>query len=394
MAKCLRNCLGCSQHAPQVYNRVLSSSGRCCHIGFFRAGLAKPPEGVGVKVSGVKALRDPEFLSNMYGQGFYFYDLIDLKSNHHNICEHWRSTLCIFKEILEYYNDDMDHVLENLGQDVPSVLIEWLRNPIYEEKRYKPLHHVLQGEYTLPEVSDRVLDSYSSCQECEYFKREVGEDGSLNPYRGRCAQMGVSSGVWALDKDQDLPVTYSFLSCSNWKNVNPINVKEGVLKLHDRLRIFTETNPYLSVADLKKFYAYTPITRKKTLNEEDHKKMKATDLIMLLKSRHAEVKHSLFYKDFDFGFVSAFFGKSLNQSSKDSTNYWAQFQHYATVEEDLFGVQSVSDVTPIEELEILEEFDSQFSITNIKKELMEKVDAELEERRLKSLSYINEERGK
>jgi hypothetical protein len=370
-----KSCHTCAHFCPQTYAGEVYDIGRCCHLGFFRAGLAKPPEEVGGNIiePPVNGLRNAEFLKDLHDRGFYFYDLPDIRNP--LLCEHWRSPLSIFQEILDFYHDDLDTVVSKLGQEVPYMLLEWMKDPTFEEKKYEKLHHVLTGEYTAQEVPERVLNSYNSCQGCAYFKREIGEDGSINPFRGTCAQMGISSGVWAA-RGEENPVTYSFLGCNNWKSVNQA---EPVM-ISDYLRVFTETNPILSVEDLKKFYAYSCISRKKRLVEAEHKALLGTDLIALLKSRHAGTRHVLFYTDFDFGFVSQFFGKSLHESSKESEAYWKQFQHYTTAEDDLFGAPPQSGdvlLNPVIELQILEEFGSQFSISTIKEEMGEKVKAEI-----------------
>lgn len=369
-----KSCHTCQNFINQTWGEEVYDVGRCCHLGFFRAGLAKPPEEVGGKIiePAETGLRNAEFLKDLHARGYYFWDLPDIR--YPQKCEHWRSPLSIFREILDFYSDDLDTVVSKLGQEVPYMLLEWMKNPTFEERKYEKLHHVLTGEYTALEVPEKVLNSYNSCQGCAYFKREIGEDGSINPFRGTCAQMDISSGVWAGQRREN-PRTYSFLGCNNWKSVNPVEPTP----VSDRFLIFSEANPILSVEDFKKFYAYSCISRKKRLIEVEHKAILGTDLIALLKSRHADTKHVQFYTDFDFGFVSQFFGKSLHESSKESTEYWGQFQHYTTAEDDLFGLPPQEEVqfNSVDELQILEEFGSQFSISAIKEEMSEKVKAEL-----------------
>ena len=120
-----------------------------------------------------------------------------------------------------------------------------------------------------------------------------------------------------------------------------------------RLLIFVETNPLnLTLSEITVLCTFPQVAREDSLAEVGLEEMQETDLVRLLRERHADIDFNQFYSDFYLQPVAEYFAKGLRIESKHHKALWEPFKHYTKAEDDLFNdptIPRVEEATQLSE---------------------------------------------
>ncbi|HEC63901.1 MAG TPA: hypothetical protein ENI23_01255 [bacterium] len=236
-----KNCVYCTMYVPQTFEGKTLSVGRCMHIAFFKAGVAKVRDNDTLEklFPDLPERLDHDIEKDHFDKSYFYFDMIDIKEEKNRCCNHCLTSLRRVIHVFEHYEDDIDNY-----SFVPKDIVQWIKEGAPLDPIEFPKFNRIQNRgFKGGEIPKKFLDNYQPCSSCEYFKWDISEDGVPIPYIGTCTKATVNQGLFDIvdNTNQDVP-TYSFLTCVSYKKLRWI-ADDDMFPLPPKLFVFTETNP-------------------------------------------------------------------------------------------------------------------------------------------------------
>lgn len=328
-------CRSCAFCLPQSYEKKEQFIARCAHHAFPKEGLRITYDKVDTVPANEQiilkqkierpALEDVERAHDL---GYFYQDMIDIKGAV-RYCDHWTHPATFAADALAANNDSIDNYPET-----PAPLFNWIKagSPLvprdYPALSPRQVHQLEQR----PNPPVEVEEIRTLCATCTHFKRSLNpETNAVELFVGECHKRHTrgSSGLFDLaNEGNEVPRTYSFLSCPAYQLARKFDKGEPPVHLPSRLQIFIETNPVdrLSYETLYQLSLFPTVNLQTLMTDERIKDLAETDLSKTVQARFATFNFQQFHSDYGHTVAADYFAKRMRGSTKHVKAFWDQYK--------------------------------------------------------------------